>query len=197
MIRVAKLFYLQQYFSALGTVPTKSFTGAFSSSSCLDVRMKTSSQSISTTLLQILLKLHEHGGDYRRKKLPWTILEEQFPVPRNTPVRKIGNSVISLLCQLRRHCNPDHNKFSSLSTTIVVAIFPNCFVLGYVVYAQTWKVLTLSSYLKETVGQQGQATLVFVFHRVFFHPLGSARASDSPHSTFTWVSSWSSTRITK
>ena len=52
------------------------------------------------------------------------ILEEQFPVPRNTSVSKIGNSVISLLWQLRCHCNPDHNKFSSLSNTTVVAIFP-------------------------------------------------------------------------
>ena len=52
------------------------------------------------------------------------ILEEQFPVPRNNSVRKIGNSVISLLWQLRCHCNPDHNKFSSLSNTTVVAIFP-------------------------------------------------------------------------
>ena len=106
-------------------------------------------------------------------------------MPRNTPARKIGNSVISLPCQLRCHCNPDRNKFSVLSNTIEVAIFPNCFVLGDVVYAQTLEVLTLSSHLKETVGQQGQARLVFVLHPFFFHPLGSARASDSPHSTFT------------
>ena len=45
-------------------------------------------------------------------------------MPRNTSVRIIGNSVISLLWQLRCHCNPDHNKFSSLSNTTVVAIFP-------------------------------------------------------------------------
>ena len=32
------LFYLQQYISALGTVLRKSFTGAFSSNSSLDVR---------------------------------------------------------------------------------------------------------------------------------------------------------------
>ena len=32
------LFYLQQYFSALGTVLPKSFTEAFSSNSLLDVR---------------------------------------------------------------------------------------------------------------------------------------------------------------
>ena len=32
------LLYLQQYFTALGTVLPKSFTGAFSSNSGLDVR---------------------------------------------------------------------------------------------------------------------------------------------------------------
>ena len=83
------------------------------------------SQNISITLLQISLKLHEHRGRYWRKKLPWTILEEQFPVPRYTAASKIGNSVISLLWQLRCHCNPDQTKFSSLSNTTVVAIFRN------------------------------------------------------------------------
>ena len=52
-------------------------------------------------------------------------MEEQFPVPRNTATSEIGNAVISLLWQLRCHCNPDHNKFSSLSNTTVVSIFPN------------------------------------------------------------------------
>ena len=73
--------------------------------------IKTSSQNISITLLQISLKLHEHRGCYWRKKLPWMIFEEQFPVPRYTAASKIGNSVISLLWQLRRHCNPDQNNF--------------------------------------------------------------------------------------
>ena len=86
---------------------------------------KSLSQNISITLLQISLKLHEHRGRYWRKKLPWMILEEQFPVPRNTAASKIGNGVISLLWQLRCHCNPHHNKFSSLSNTTVVLIFPN------------------------------------------------------------------------
>ena len=48
------------------------------------------------------------------------ILEEYFPVPRNTAARKIGNGIISLLWQLRCHSNPDHNKVSSLSNTTVV-----------------------------------------------------------------------------
>ena len=83
---------------------------------------KTSSQNISITLLQISLKLQEHRGGYWRKKLPWTILEEQFPVPRYTAASKIGNSVISLLWQLRCRCNHDHNKLSSLFNTTAVAI---------------------------------------------------------------------------
>ena len=103
--------------------------------------IQTSSQNISITLLQISLKLHEHRGCYWRKKLPWTILEEQFSVPRYTAASKIGNSVISLLWQLRCHCNPDHNKFSSLSNTTEQAIF-QIFVYGDVVYAQTCEVLT-------------------------------------------------------
>ena len=52
-------------------------------------------------------------------------MEEQFPVPRNTAASKIGNGVISLLWQLQCNCNPDHNKFSSLSNTTEVSIFPN------------------------------------------------------------------------
>ena len=52
------------------------------------------------------------------------IFEEQFPVSRYTAAIKIGNSVISLLWQLRCRCNPDHNKFSSSRNTTVVAIFP-------------------------------------------------------------------------
>ena len=85
---------------------------------------KTSSQNISITLLQISLKLYEHRGCYWRKKLLRMIFEEQFPVPRYTAASKIGNSVISFLRQLRRRCKQDHNKFSSLSITTVVAIFP-------------------------------------------------------------------------
>ena len=85
---------------------------------------KTSSQTISITLLQISLKLHEHLGGHWRKKLLWRILEEQFPAPRYTAASKKGNSINSLLWQLRCRCNPDHDKFSSLSNTTVVAIFP-------------------------------------------------------------------------
>ena len=87
--------------------------------------IKTSSHNISITLLHISLKLDEHRSRYWRKKLLWTILEEQFPVPRYIAATKIGNSVISLLWQLRCRCNPDHDEFSSLSNTTVVALFPN------------------------------------------------------------------------
>ena len=86
--------------------------------------IKTSSQNITITLLQISLKLHEHWGRYWTEKLPWTILGGQFSKPRYTAASKIGNSFISLLWQLRCRCNPDHNKFSSLSNTTVGAIFP-------------------------------------------------------------------------
>ena len=44
---------------------------------------------------------------------------------RNNAASIIGNGVISLLWQLWCHCNPDHDKFLSLSNTTVVAIFPN------------------------------------------------------------------------
>ena len=92
--------------------------------------IKTLSQNLSITLLQISPKLHENRGGYWRKKLPWTILEEQFPVPTYTAASKIGKGVISLLWQLRCLCNPDGNKFLSLSNTTVVVIFPNLCLWG-------------------------------------------------------------------
>ena len=63
-------------------------------------------------------------------------------MPRNTAASKIGDSVISLLLHLRRQCNPDQNKFSSLSNTAVVVFF-QIFVNGDVVHAKTWDVSTL------------------------------------------------------
>ena len=57
------------------------------------------------------------------------LLEEKVPkndfTVRNNAASIIGNGVISLLWQLRCHCNPNYGKFSSLSNTTVVAIFPN------------------------------------------------------------------------
>ena len=77
--------------------------------------------------------------------LPWTILEEQFPV-RNVAASIIGNGIIWLLWQLRCYCNPDHNKFSSLSNTTVVAIFPNvCLWCRSLCSKKTSQVLTLKN----------------------------------------------------
>ena len=67
-------------------------------------------------------------------------------------VSKIGNGVIPLLWQLQCLCNPDYKKFSFLSNTTVVAIFPNiclwrhslCSNLGGICWP--WK--TVSSHLK-------------------------------------------------
>ena len=59
-----------------------------------------------------------------RRLLEEKASENDFIV-RNNAASIIGNGVISLLWQLRCHCNPDHDKFSSLPNTTVVAIFPN------------------------------------------------------------------------
>ena len=56
--------------------------------------IKTSSQNIKITLLQILLKFHEHRGSYWKWKFPWTILEERFAVPKNAASSKNGNASI-------------------------------------------------------------------------------------------------------
>ena len=58
------------------------------------------------------------GGKKSRKRF-W----KKFPLPRNTGASKIGSGVIPLLWQQRCHCNPDHNKFSSLSNAAVVDTF--------------------------------------------------------------------------
>ena len=107
--------------------------------------LKTLSQNIAITLLQISLKLHKHiEAANRWKKLPWMILEEQFPVPRNTAANKIVNGFISLLWQLWCHGNPDNDKFSSFLIQLWWLFF-QIFVYCGVVYAKTWKVLTLKN----------------------------------------------------
>ena len=62
-------------------------------------------------------------------RTPRGLLEEKASendfIVRNNAATIIGNGVISLLWQLRCHCNPDHDNFSSISNTTVVAIFPN------------------------------------------------------------------------
>ena len=52
--------------------------------------------------------------------------------------------------QVRCGCNPDRNKFSSLSNTTLVVIF-QIFVYGDVVYAHTWEVLTLDKLYRATL----------------------------------------------
>ena len=89
-------------------------------------------------------------GEFGRALIPFPFPFERAPatratVPRNTAARKIGNGVISLLRQLGCPSKPDHNKFSSLSNTTVVAIFPNVCLWRRIVYAQTWQVLTLKN----------------------------------------------------
>ena len=96
---------------------------------------KTSSQNISITLSQILLKLHEH----RRVRVGEKSSCERFckvPSAENYCWSKIGNGVITLLWQPRCHCNPDHDKFSFL-IQLWWQFFQMC-VYGDVVYAQTW-----------------------------------------------------------
>ena len=68
-------------------------------------------------------------------------------MPRNITASNIGNGVISLLWQLRCHCIPDHDKFSSLSNKIF-----QMFVYGDVVMLRIgrywpWKTVTVSSHL--------------------------------------------------
>ena len=57
------------------------------------------------------------------------VTTKQFQVLRYTAASKIVNNVISLLWQFWCHCNPDLNKFSSLSNTTVMAVFPNLCLL--------------------------------------------------------------------
>ena len=124
--------------------------------------MKTLSQNISATLLQ-------------RKMLPWTILE-QFPV-RNVAASIIGNGVILLLWQLRCYCNPDHNKFSSLSNTTVVVIFPNvCLWWRSLCSKKTswyWPWKTVSSHLHMLVRPMFLHRMALVSVRLFRKNLGN------------------------
>ena len=100
------------------------------------------------------------------------IFEEQFPVPRYTAASKIGNSVISLLWQLRCRCNPDHNKFSSSSNTTVVAIFPKlclwrrslCSNLGGIDHEKLHRA-TLTESDKHTLTQNRAMNSLYYFNK--------------------------------
>ena len=89
-------------------------------------------------------------------------------MPRNITASNIGNGVISLLWQLRCHCIPDHDKFSSLSNKTVVAIFPNV-CLWRRSYAQNWEVLTLKNcYSIEPPSYASAAYVVVSYDPRFF-----------------------------
>ena len=103
--------------------------------SCLNISIK---------LLQISLKLHEHQSGYWTKKLLWTILEEQFPVPRKTAASKIGNGVTSLLWQLRYHCNPAQTNFYLYQIQLWWQFF-QISVYGDIVNTQTWDELIVKN----------------------------------------------------
>ena len=98
-------------------------TSRLSSFKCISI-IKTSSQN-SISYRFCLNFTNIEAASYWRKKLSWKILEEEFPVPRNTAASKKGNNVIWLLWQLRCHCYPDQCKCSSSSNTAVAVIFPN------------------------------------------------------------------------
>ena len=92
---------------------------------------------------------------------------------RNIATSIIGNGVISLLWQLRCHCNPDHNKFSSLPNTTVVVMFPNvCFWRRSLIYAQTWQV---SSHFYMPVRPTLLHRMALVSFRLFCEKLGNLR----------------------
>ena len=108
--------------------------------------------------------------------LPWAILEEQFPV-RNVAASIIGNDVIWLLWQLRCYCNPDHDKFSSLSTTTVVAIFPKvclwCRSLCSKKLHRYWPWKTVSSHFHMLVRPMLLHRMALVSVRLFCKNLGN------------------------
>ena len=64
-------FYFQQYFLALGTVLLKSFTGAFSSNNCLDVR-EVKAQSV-RAFLRDILGWSFYGQKWVKKWKPWCL----------------------------------------------------------------------------------------------------------------------------
>ena len=110
------------------------------------ITIKTSFQNISITLLQISLKLTNIeaavGAKSFRERF-WNSSQCREMMLKS----KIGKGVISLILQLRCHCNPDHNKFSSSSTT-VVAIFTQYMNagLGKQTFTEFWHVCLEQKY---------------------------------------------------
>ena len=127
-LSVLVYFFVLAYFSYLAclivfSLPADVLWGSFVTHSFLR-----HGRLLNTTLRGRRLKGKGKGGIWARPNslpLPFRTPATRATVPRNTAARKIGNGVISLLRQLRCPSKPDHNKFSSLSNTTVVAIFPN------------------------------------------------------------------------
>ena len=113
------------------------------------ITIKPSSQNISIVLLQISPKLNERWGGYWRKRLPWMILEEQFPVLRNTAKSKKVKAAF--------RCYDNSNVIATLIITnfhlYLIQLcwqFFQIFVYGNLVYAKTWGYFpwkTVSSHL--------------------------------------------------
>ena len=122
--------------------------------------IKRSPQNTSITLLQIPLKLHEHRGGYWRKKLPSTILKEQFPGA-------------SFRC---------YDIFDIIVTLVITNFylyliqlwwkFFQMFVYGDMGYAQTWEVLTLKNCIELlSKANQQLCTWILVFFLQFLPSL--------------------------
>ena len=110
----------------------------------VSITIKTSSQNISITLSEISPKLHKHWGGYWRKRLLWMILEEQFPLLRNTAKSK---KVKAAFC-----CCDNSNVIATLIIKnfhlYLIQLwwqFFQIFVYGDLVYAQRWEVLPLKN----------------------------------------------------
>ena len=83
------------------------------------ITIKTSSQNVSLTLLQNVLKVHEHWVDNWRKRVSWMILEKQFQVPRNTVSSNFGVMhfvTMTIPMSLPYSCGGNFSKSFSMAT---------------------------------------------------------------------------------
>ena len=110
------------------------------------ITIKTSFQNISITLLQISAKLTNIEAAIGAK----TFRERFWNSSQCREMMLKSTGVISLLWQLRCHCNPDHKKFSSSSTT-VVAIFTHYMNAGFgkQTFTEFWHVSLEQKYRHE------------------------------------------------
>ena len=109
------------------------------------------------------------------EKAPLNDFGKQFPVPKNTAARKIGNVVIPLLWQLRFHWNPHQNKSSSLYNTTVLTPgnFSKSLFIAVSLFSNVGDIDLESDYTEPQVG------LFFVGnvanYEQFFHKIKFAR----------------------